>query len=420
MDVICATRLGFTLLTMKYDVIIVGGGMVGLTLACALAQQTVLSIAILEAHPFTETRNANQPPLAYHHRVSAIALSSQRLLQALDVWDTIQSTRVSPFTQIQVRDAAGQGEIQFNSEEIAESVLGYIVENNVMQAALLEKIKQYPQITYVAPVTLTDFHVTEHHVKLTSEDERIFTAKLAVAADGAHSWLRQCAGIDLDKHDYEQKAIVATVHTSLPHQKIARQAFLATGPLAFLPLTPGDLSSIVWTLPTEEAKRLMALDVADFKQELANASSHCLGDIIDVQQRHALPLYRQQAKHYVQARLALIGDAAHTIHPLAGQGVNMGLLDAASLAEVVADASKQQRNFANIATLRRYERWRRADNFPMQAGVDVIHQLFTTDKSFLQRLRSFGLLQANEISWIKKLFTRHAVGDRSGLPLLAR
>lgn len=416
MDAVRQTGFGTAILSMEYDILIVGGGMVGSTLACMLAQQTSLSIAILEA----KVPIHSWSPSHYHHRVSAIALSSQRIFKALQVWDTIKNKRVSPFTKIHVWDAAGQGKIDFDCKDITESVLGFIIENNLIQSALEEKLEKLkgtsqidaPQIELVSPVNLTAFYEKENGIELQADDGRIFRTKLAIAADGAHSWLREQAGIALEKSDYGQEAIVATVETALPHKKIASQVFLETGPLAFLPLVNPNTSSIVWSLPAEEARRLLASDVALFKDELARAFSHHLGNIVAADQRYSFPLLKQTAKNYVKPRVALAGDAAHTVHPLAGQGVNMGLLDAASLAEVIVDAVKNRRDFSSLHNLRRYERWRKADNLFMLVGVDMIQKLFASDKKSIQSLRSLGVTMTNRVRWIKNIFTRHAVGDR--------
>lgn len=416
--------------TTTHDIIIVGGGMVGLTLACALAQQTSLSIAVLEAQPASIAWSEAE----YHHRVSAFALSSRRILQSLNVWENIKKKRVSPFTEIKVWDAAKLGEIHFDSKDIAEPVLGYIIENNVVQSALFEKLLHYPQINYLAPVQLLDVEVQEKQAKVHLADNPSLSAKLIVAADGAHSWLRNKTGIAVEKQSYEQEAIVATVRTIEPHNKIARQVFLPTGPLAFLPLAESNTSSIVWSLPTVEAQRLMALDDESFMAALShamavipeNAESICPGDIVGgrkilaTQQRFSFPLQKQQATQYIKPRIALVGDAAHVVHPLAGQGVNMGLLDAASLVDVIEDALKHQRDFASHATLRRYERWRKGDNHSMLTGVDLIKQLFASEKRYMQSWRSFGLSATNQIKFLKNFFSRQAVGNRTGLPRLAK
>lgn len=398
----------------SYDIIIIGGGIVGLTLSAALAKKSMLSIAVLEsqAHfaPWTKDH--------YSHRVSAITLSSQRIFKALQVWDDIQEKRISPFTQIAVWDNSSQAELHFDCNEIAEPVLGFIIENNLIQAALLEKIKQHPQIQFISSAKLQGFQTKKEHIELLSDGETL-QAKLIIAADGAHSWLRNEAGIAINKQSYDQEALVSTVKTTLPHQKIARQVFLKTGPLAFLPLADAKMCSIVWSLPHDEAKRLLGLEGDMFKTELAQAFSYRLGDIESIDERFAFPLARQQAESYVRPRIALVGDAAHTVHPLAGQGVNMGMLDAACLAEIILEACEKQRDFSSFTTLRRYERWRKADNFAMQTGIDMLKNLFESDKTVVQNFRAVGMNLTNKINWLKRIFVTHAVGDRAGLPKIA-
>lgn len=390
--------------------------MAGATLACALSENPALSIIVLEAQPTIET----PVKAAYHHRVSAIALSSQRIFQSLHVWKSIEAERVSPFKRIVVWEAAGHGEIEFDSRDIAAPVLGHIIENTVIQSALLQRARACPRLEWIAPVKLLSHQIEDSHVTLIADNGHQYQARLVVAADGARSWVRQAAGIDVEVRDYAQIAIVATVTTALPHQQTARQCFQEVGPLAFLPLQDAHQASIVWSLPAELAQDMLALDDTTFCDALARAFSHRLGDVQAVSERHAFPLRYQQAKQYIKPRFALIGDAAHTIHPLAGQGINMGLLDAAALAEVIHDALSRGHDVADYQCLRRYERWRKADNLMMQSGVDFIKHFFASTYQPARLARTRGLNWVNQSRWLKNQFMRHAVGQRGGLPVLAR
>lgn len=408
---ISAAILESSMQTYSSDIIIVGGGMVGLTLACLLAQQTSLSITVLEA----QSESIDWDEANYHHRVSAIAVSSSQIFQSIDIWQAMRAKRVSPFTEIAVWDANDSGYLSFHSREVASAYLGHIIENNLIQAVLREKIATLPNLQYHTNVKLNKYHEEDNRVQLTA-DHAIYSAKLAIAADGANSWLRKMAGITVDHHDYHQRGIVATVETTLPHQTIARQIFLASGPLAFLPLATANTSSIVWSLPSEEAARMLQLDDDAFKAALSKAFKHKLGDVVTVSKRFAFPLAKQQAAQYVKSRVVLVGDAAHTIHPLAGQGVNIGLLDAASLAQIVIENVKQRRDIANPLSLRRYERWRKADNLTLLAGVDLIKLVFATDNHAVQTARTIGLNFIQRNRWLKNIFTKQAIGVRKGLP----
>ncbi len=409
-----------TALPTSTDILIIGGGMTGLALACALAQRTSLSITILESQAEKISTINDAPTAPYHHRISAISLASQRILARLQVWEGVQQTRVSPFTKIEVCDAVSHSEIQFDSRDIAMPLLGYIIENNLLQAALFEKVKHYPQIQFVAntiPLTLTEH---SQYIDITTKNNIHYRTKLLIGAEGANSWVRMQAGIQLQQQDYQQTAIVATVKTALPHQQIARQVFVGDKVLAFLPLADAHTSSIVWSLPTEKAADYMTMEVTQFQQQLTQHCSPKLGDITHCDQRFSFPLKKQQVENYVRPRIALVGDAAHTVHPLAGQGVNIGLLDAASLVDVIVTAIVQQRDIASVATLRRYERWRKADNAALLSGIDIIKNIFANNHKTMTQLRALGLNTLDRATWIKNIFTRHAVGNREGLPLLAR
>jgi len=394
------------MMVKSYDVVIVGSGIVGASLACALANSTNLTIAVLDAKALPEYVKANH----YQPRVSAITLASKQLFSAMNVWDDIAKQRLSEFTQINVWDEAGGGEINFTAEEIGEECLGYIIENDLIQSCLIQRMQQLSQIDVLAPIKLEKLIANDNGFTIAAENQQL-QATLLVAADGANSWVRSQMNIGITQYAYDQKALVATIESELSHQQTAQQVFLSTGPLAFLPLEDKHFSSIVWSLPTTEAEFLMTLSADDFAKKLSLQFKHRLGHL-KVGERFTFPLIKQETEKYVKPHLALVGDAAHVIHPLAGQGVNMGLLDANSLAKVVLEALDNKRNFSSLATLRKYERWRRADNYLLIKGVHFLKDIFASDKKALQNLRSIGLNAINELPWIKNIFTRYALGER--------
>lgn len=388
---------------MKTDVIIVGSGIVGLVLAHALARSTSLSICILEAQTALPVWSHER----YHHRVSAISLASQHILQSLDIWNDVKAKRISPFTDIFVWDGAGKGEIQFRSQDIAEAVLGYIIENNAIHATLLEKLSHYPNVSIKTGVSLKTVMIENNQCRCEMQNEEFIDAKLIVGADGGNSWLRKQMKVESIVTDYQQQAIVAMVETQEPHQKMARQVFLPSGPLAFLPLNKPCLSSIVWSLPSHRASELMALDKASFENELSVAFDR-LGQITQSEPRFTFPLTAAHSDRYVLDRVALIGDAAHTIHPLAGQGLNLGMEDAMVLADVIKEAIINKRDYGSYHVLRKYERKQRTQNKLMLQSVDGLKSLFASNSKSLQFIRSLGLNCIDHTAWAKNIFSRYA------------
>jgi 2-octaprenylphenol hydroxylase len=397
-----------------YDVVIAGGGMVGAALACALGDSP-LQVALVEGTPLDQVR----PTAAMDVRVSAISRASQRLFAAVGAWEAMTAWRVSPFREMRVWDAAGSGQIHFDSATLGEPLLGWIIENRVIQTALLERAQGLANVELLCPNTLSLASLRDGgvHLQLQQGGER--WTRLLVGADGARSPVRLWAGIDSGGWGYGQQAVVANVATGQPHVETAWQRFLPTGPLAFLPLADGRCS-IVWSTTSAQANHLLALDEAGFALELAEAFDWRLGAITGVGPRAAFPLYLQYAQSYVKPNVALIGDAAHVVHPLAGQGVNLGLLDAAALAEVLLDAVAAGQEVGALRVLRRYERWRRGENLLMLGVMDGFKRLFGTGLAPVRWLRNWGLSLTDAAEPVKNLLARRAMGLSGDLPRLAR
>jgi len=397
-----------------YDVVIIGGGMVGLTLACALGGSR-LQVAVVEAHEPEDIHADDE----YDLRVSAINRASQQVFINLNVWEGMKLRRISAFEHMHVWDATGDGEINFDAAELGVDALGHIVENRVTQLALLDQVKQLGNVDCLCPQQVKNIEYSETGSRILLANGNEVSARLLVGADGAHSRVREAAAIDLQQADYDQKALVCVVKSTLHHQDTAWQRFLPTGPLAFLPLGDGRCS-IVWSSTSEQADALVALDQRDFCRKLEQAFDRKLGSIESVGQRAAFPLVRRHAETYVKPGLALIGDAAHTIHPLAGQGVNLGILDAACLAQIIIKADSMGYDIASQSSLRKYERWRRGDNTIMMFSMSGFKNLFSNEQSELSVIRNAGLNLVNSIQPLKNKFMRHAMGLEGDLPDLAK
>jgi 2-octaprenylphenol hydroxylase len=396
-----------------FDVIIVGGGMVGAALACALAEAQ-FQVGVLEARAPQTDWPAEEVDL----RVSALSRASQRILSNLGAWEQMAQMRISPYTDMHVWDAGGNGSIHFSAGEIGEPDLGHIVENRVTQLALWERLAQFPNVTMLCPARIAQLETgTSPSVRL--EDGRKLQARLVVGADGRESLVRKLAGIASQGWDYDQHAIVATIRPQHHHQFTAWQRFMPTGPLALLPIQDGRCS-IVWSTSPLQAQELMGLDEAAFCAILRQASENILGEILAVGPRGLFALRLGHAQRYVQPGLALVGDAAHAIHPLAGQGVNLGFLDAATLAQVLIEARKVGRELGAITTLRRYERARKGANLGMLGVMDLFKRFFSNEILPLQLLRNLGLSLVDHAGPVKDLVIRRAMGLSGELPDLAR
>ncbi len=389
----------------KYDLIIVGGGIVGFSLANCLAASD-LTIAVIEARE----PELNWPADSLGIRVSAIGRAAQHVFSKHHVWQKITELGVSPYQNMHVWDSQGDGELSFNCQDIGEPNLGHIIENRVMVKALYERLQQFNNIKVICPSSCGKIITQENTVELTLDDGRILQANLLVGADGARSFVREHLNFELRERSYQQCAVVATVKTEQPHEKTAWQRFLPTGPLAFLPLIDPHASSIVWSTTPEQADYLLHQEIPDLNHQLESAFANRLGACEIISKPAAFPLTRRHVKNYVKPRVALIGDAAHTIHPLAGQGVNLGILDAESLAEMIISAQQKQRDIGDMSVLRRYERSRKSHTVAMLAAMDGIKVLFSNDYSLPARLRNQGLNLVNRSAKAKDFFIKRALG----------
>ncbi len=400
---------------LQHQVIIVGSGMVGMTLAAALTQQGV-SVGLIEAHAPTFT----WPQESLDARVSAINLASKRILQNLKLWSSIRPIAKSRLLKMAVWDGIGGGKIQFDAADINASELGFIIENRELVRVLWEHLQQDANATFYYPNKAATLKRHDSHIELCLNDQTALTAQLLVGADGGSSWVRRQMQTVVQEHPYHHDALVAVVQTSEPHQQTAYQNFLPQGPLGLLPMADPHQSAFVWSTEPEHANHLQALSSDAFNLELANSLESCLGDMQCLTSLKSIPLIMRHAKHYVEPRLAIIGDAAHTIHPLAGQGVNLGLMDAACLADTLIHAEQQQRDLGHLRPLREYERWRKCDNTLMLAAMRGFKALFAEHSPWVVYLRSQGLALTDQMGLVKAYFMRYAMGDVEDLPSLAK
>ena len=398
-----------------YDIVIVGAGIVGSALACALAKSS-FSIAIIEAQERVIDRNEQATSVdGFDVRVSAITIASQQLLEDIGAWEIIAENRLSPYRHMHVWDAEGTGSIDFDADDINQLALGHIVENKVTADALTQCMNRQTNLHRIVPAILEEIEPLQNGAYLlTLGDGRQLQTSLLVAADGANSKVRALEHIAMREWDYNHHAIVATVKTELSHGHTARQRFLPEGPLAFLPLSSAQddthYCSIVWSAIPSYAENLMSLTDDECTEALAAAFEYQLGSISAVSRRFSFPLRQRHVVDYIKPGLALVGDAAHTIHPLAGQGVNLGLMDIKTLSEELLRSQQRGLNPGSIAVLERYQRRRKGANLAMMAGMDGLKRLFSETTLPVRWARNSGLRWLDKSKMLKRQIMKRAMG----------
>jgi len=396
------------------DILIVGGGLNGSCLALALAQAGFSSV-VLDALP-TPKRKAD----AFDGRAYSLALASKNLLAAIDIWPEVEDN-AQPILEVKASDGrAGEGAapyfLHFDHAELEDGPMGYLLEDRFLRRALLAAIEAEPLITHRANVTVTA-QDTSAAAQVTLSDGTNLTARLLIGADGRQSGVTERAGIKRSGWDYGQTALVCAIEHERPHNAIAHQFFMPNGPLAILPL-PENRSSIVWSETSENAAQIAALDDAAYLEALRPAFGDFLGAIKLTGTRFTYPLTLTLAQSYVAPRLALVGDAAHGVHPIAGQGLNLGFRDIGALAEVLTEAKRRGEDIAATDVLARYQSWRKFDTTALALGMDAVNKLFSNDNPALRFMRDLGMGAVSSMPTLRRRFMREAAGLTGDLPKL--
>lgn len=401
---------------LEYDITIVGGGLVGASLATALSGHG-LKVAVLEAF---ELRSEQQP--SYDDRSIALSYGSSRILDTMGIWQQIDQAGVCAIDTIHVSDKGHLGSARMSASDEAVAALGYVVESRVMGQVFAQGFEQMEGVDLLCPVKLQSMDISDKRVRLLAlqGDEQLdIKTRLVVAADGGQSLVRQWQGIETWQADYGQTAIIANVTTQRPHQGVAYERFTNTGPLAMLPMTQGRCS-LVWTADNAEVESIMGWDDTTFASALQERFGHRLGDIEHAGKRSAYPLKLMQVREAIRSRLAVIGNAAHMLHPVAGQGFNLGLRDVAALAQVVVDAHRRGDDFGQLSVLNEYRQWRRKDTARTLLMTDGLVRSFSTDFTPAALVRNVGLLALDAIPFMKRILTRQAMGLNGKQTRLAR
>ncbi|WP_333608297.1 FAD-dependent monooxygenase [Arsukibacterium sp.] len=394
----------------RYDVTIVGGGSAGLTLALLLAPLG-LKVALLEKGPMP------QPAAPQFARVSALNPASMRVLSTVGAWSGIAKS-AQPYTAMRVWEADSFANIDFS--DAAGQPLGWICDNEQIRQQLYLQIQQQANIECLFDCDISKLEQTEREVLVQTASGQLLLSQLLVGADGVNSFVRQQQQLALTHWDYDQQAIVAIINTQLPHQQVARQVFLASGPLALLPLPGQQQCSIVWSAENAVATELMALSDTEFNQALTAASQSVLGCLSLNSARQRFGLKMRYASQWLRGRVLLVADAAHSIHPLAGQGMNLGLMDVAALAQILAAQQQAGKPLAEHRALRHYERWRKAEAQTLIAAMEAFKRGFSNDQHALKLVRGLGMSVLNKLPGVKQQIIAAALGNSGDLPDIAR
>ncbi len=398
----------------QYDIIIVGAGMVGAAAACLLSKENQSAASAPLKIALIETKVAKSfDPEQFDPRVAAITERSRCILASCNSWTAIAELRACAYQAMEVWDAESTGRVSFDCADIHQPNLGHIVESAVIVQVLLQQIRLLDNVDLICPAEIDQYYQDDSMMSVQLADGRHLSCSLLIGADGGHSKVREYFGFECKQWSYNHQAIVATVTTEKPNLRTAWQRFMSTGPLALLPLDlQGDLhkSSLVWSQDVLEAKRLMALDDQQFCAELSQASEQCLGDVLLVDRRFSFPLTQNHATDYVKSRVALVGDAAHTIHPLAGQGVNLGFADIHVLSEEIFRAIDRNLDIGDVRILKRYQRRRQPENIAAMGIMEGFKRLFAADQLPVRLLRSFGMTKFDKIIPLKNQVIKRAMG----------
>ena len=394
----------------QFDCIVLGGGLIGLTAALALSKLD-LNIAIVERNPLEKLRKSNGD-----QRTSAISASGKVMLDTLGVWDLLKSN-AEPILDIRVSEKNTKGFVHYSHLDADNEPMGYIIENEIIKKTLIDSNRASPNVSLIFGQSVNGFSSGHAAIQLELSDSNLLNGSLLVAADGANSPIRTLTGLKTTKIDYKQTSIVFTVNHTLPHNGVAHERFLPGGPIAFLPMT-GQRSSVVWTEKTSIAEELTNLDTEDFLRGASIRIDDCLGKLSLIGSWATYPLSLTYAEKIIEDRLVLVGDAAHRIHPIAGQGLNLGLRDIAHLVDKLAQAQHTGLDVGSYEVLRRFQSSRLVDNTSLIAATDGLNRLFSNDSRVIKLLRGFGLSGVNMAGPLKQVFMRAAMGHLGQLPSL--